>query len=308
MGGSVTDYGGLYRYLDAIEDSPRLRISTFGETFEHRELILLTISSPDNLARLEAIQRDTRRLADPRGLAADEAEAIVARTPAGVFLNYGNDGNESAAFEAALWMAWELLSGRHDALLEDLVVYVVPASNPDSHERFAAWFKATAPLAGRRPGPERRRAPRPVGPLHEQQPLPDQPEPGLGLEHPAREPRPGPALSRHPADGLRGPPRRDGLVHRPLDGRTPPHRAHRQPARLARGVRPGHGVRLRVGGFPLRAVGVRAVRPGLLGHPPELHRLHRFHPGDDRRRLAGAASGPARAAANTRCGTASNST
>ena len=144
MGGSVTDYGGLYRYLDAIEDSPRLRISTFGETFEHRELILLTISLPDNLARLEAIQRDTRRLADPRGLAADEAEAIVARTPAGVFLNYGNDGNESAAFEAALWMAWELLSGRHDALLEDLVVYVVPASNPDSHERFAAWFKATA--------------------------------------------------------------------------------------------------------------------------------------------------------------------
>ena len=62
MGGSVTDYGGLYRYLDAIEQSPRLRISTFGETFEHRELILLTISSPDNLARLEDIQRDTRRL------------------------------------------------------------------------------------------------------------------------------------------------------------------------------------------------------------------------------------------------------
>ena len=144
MGGSVTDYGGLYRYLDAIEESPRLRISTFGETFEHRELILLTISSPDNLARLEEIQRDTRRLADPRGLAPDAAEAIIARTPAGVFLNYGNDGNESAAFEAALWMAWELLSGRHDELLEDLVVYVVPASNPDSHERFAAWFKATA--------------------------------------------------------------------------------------------------------------------------------------------------------------------
>ena len=144
MGGSVTDYGGLYRYLDVIEESPRLRISTFGETFEHRELILLTISSPDNLARLEDIQRDTRRLADPRGLAGDEAEAVIARTPAGVFLNYGNDGNESAAFEAALWMAWELLSGRHDELLGELVVYIVPASNPDSHERFAAWFKATA--------------------------------------------------------------------------------------------------------------------------------------------------------------------
>ena len=144
MGGSVTDYGGLYRYLDAIEGSSRLHVSVFGETFEHRELILLTISSPANLARLDEIHGGTRRLADPRGLPADEAEAILAGTPAGVFLNYGNDGNESAAFEAALWMAWELVSGRHDEVLEDVVVYIVPASNPDSHERFAAWFKATA--------------------------------------------------------------------------------------------------------------------------------------------------------------------
>ena len=164
MGGSVTDYGGLYRYLDAVEESPRLRISTFGETFEHRELILLTISSPENLARLDAIQHDTRRLADPRGLAEDDSEAIIARTPAGVFLNYGNDGNESAAFEAALWMAWELLSGRHDESLDDVVVYIVPASNPDSHERFAAWFKATASWPDGDPDPNA------VEPAEEEQP------------------------------------------------------------------------------------------------------------------------------------------
>ncbi len=144
MGAALTDYGGLYRYLAAVEDSERLRVSVFGETFEHRELLLLTISSPENLERLDRIQADTRRLADPRGLDAEEAEEILARTPAGVFLNYGNDGNESAAFEAALWMAWELLTGRHDALLEDLVVYIVPASNPDSHERFVAWFNSVA--------------------------------------------------------------------------------------------------------------------------------------------------------------------
>ncbi len=141
MGAALTDYGGLYRYLDAIRGSERLRVSTFGESFEHRELVLLTISTPENLARLERIQADTRRLADPRGLDPLEAEEIVVRTPAGVFLNYGNDGNESAAFEAALWMAWELLDGRHDDLLEELVVYIVPASNPDSHERFVAWFR-----------------------------------------------------------------------------------------------------------------------------------------------------------------------
>lgn len=153
MGEAVTDYGGLHRYLNAIADSPRLRLSVFGETFEHRELLLLTISAPRNLARLEEIRRDTRRLADPRGLDPVEAERIVTETPAGVFLNYGNDGNESAAFETALWMAWELLSGRRDDWLERLVVYVVPASNPDSHERFAGWFKSAAAWPGGDPDP-----------------------------------------------------------------------------------------------------------------------------------------------------------
>ena len=72
MGGSVTDYGGLYRYLDAVEESPRLRISTFGETFEHRELILLTISSPENLARLDVDPARHQAARRSRGLTEDE--------------------------------------------------------------------------------------------------------------------------------------------------------------------------------------------------------------------------------------------
>ncbi len=153
MGEALTDYAGLYRVLDAFRSSERLRVSTFGESFEHREMILLTISTPENLARLDRIHADTRRLADPRSLGAEEAQTILARTPAGVFLNYGNDGNESAAFEAALWMAWELLSGRHDDLLEELVVYIVPASNPDSHARFVAWFRTAVAWPGGDPDP-----------------------------------------------------------------------------------------------------------------------------------------------------------
>ena len=232
MGATVTDYGGLYRYLDAIRHSPRLRITSFGETFEHRELILLTISSPENLARLDAIQQDARRLADPRGL--EDEEAILARTPAGVFLNYGNDGNESAAFEAALWMAWELLTGRHDALLEDLIVYVVPASNPDSHERFAAWFKATARWPDGDPDPNavEHRAPWGLATnnnhyqinLNRDSVWSTQPE-NEALSRLYREARP---------HGVRGSSRRDRLVHRAVDGRAAPLGAHAEPARLAR--------------------------------------------------------------------------
>ena len=189
-------------------------------------------------------------------------------------------------------MAWELLSGRHDALLDDLVVYIVPASNPDSHERFAAWFKATARWPDGDPDPNavEHRAPWGLSTnnnhyqinLNRDSVWSTQPE-NRALVRLYLDTRPMVFVDHHgETDSFIG----------PVDGRAAPHRAHREPARLARGVRPGDGGRLRFGGLPLRAVGVRPVRPGLLGHPAELHGLDRLHAGDDRRRLARVAHRP----------------
>ena len=56
-----------------------MRVEEVGKTTEGRPFVVVTITSEANLARLEEIRRANLRLADPRGLADEEAERLVAR-------------------------------------------------------------------------------------------------------------------------------------------------------------------------------------------------------------------------------------
>jgi hypothetical protein len=142
-----TSHTSMVLYLQALAAaSDRMTLDTFGESFERRKLYYAVISSPANLGRIDQIRASLALLAEPARLR-DEAQAaeIATGTPAVVLLLYGNDGNETAAVEAALHTAYQLAAATDretTALLDELVVLVVPAMNPDSHDRFVAWYNA----------------------------------------------------------------------------------------------------------------------------------------------------------------------
>jgi hypothetical protein len=145
VGTNHTDYRGLERWLRAIERSPRVRILEYGRSIEGRPLYLVLLSSPENLARLDEIKAGMARLADPRGLEEAEAERIVTTLPAVAWMNHANDGNESAAFESAIQTMYQLAAGTDATtrlVLDRLVTIVNPAHNPESHERFVAWYNS----------------------------------------------------------------------------------------------------------------------------------------------------------------------
>ena len=142
-----TQYAAQQAALDAlIAASPeRGRLEAIGHTEEDRPMRILLISAPANLARLDDIRADLARLADPRRTSAAEAAAIVARTPAVVFLSYSVHGNEPAGFEAVMWVAYQLLASDEPAtrtMLDSVLVILNPSANPDGHERFAAWYNS----------------------------------------------------------------------------------------------------------------------------------------------------------------------
>jgi hypothetical protein len=65
--------------------------------------------------------------------------------PAVAWMNHANDGNESAAFESAIQTSYQLAAGTDETtrvILDRLVTIVNPAHNPESHERFVAWYNA----------------------------------------------------------------------------------------------------------------------------------------------------------------------
>lgn len=140
-----TDYAGLERWLAAVQKSERLRVVRYGISEEKRPLYLVVITSPANLARLNEIRSAMSRLADPRTTTDAEASQIAASMPAVAWMNHANDGNESAAFESAIQTMYQLAAGTDGTtklILERLVTIVTPAHNPESHERFVAWYNS----------------------------------------------------------------------------------------------------------------------------------------------------------------------
>ncbi|MBA3948551.1 MAG: hypothetical protein H0X44_01235 [Acidobacteria bacterium] len=145
IGERHTDYAGLERWLNALRTSNRVVIRTYGESIERRPLYLIVISSPANIARLDAIQKGMTQLANPASLSDADAARLAADLPAIAWMNHANDGNESAAFESAIQTTYQLAAGTDATtrkILDELVTIVNPAHNPESHERFVAWYNA----------------------------------------------------------------------------------------------------------------------------------------------------------------------
>jgi len=144
LGARFTHHARILDYLERLAAaSPRVATWQYGETYEGRPLTLVAISAPDNIARLDEIRSEHLELADPRGLAADERQRLLAETPVVVWLAYGVHGNESSSAEAAMAAAYVLAAagGAWDELLADTIVIIDPLVNPDGRERYVASFE-----------------------------------------------------------------------------------------------------------------------------------------------------------------------
>ena len=147
LGEGLAPYQIMIRYLERLAaTSDRMNLSRHGESYEGSGIYHATISSPENLARLDDIIANIGYLADPRTLDGDDHEAaILAETPVVVMLNFGTDGDETAGPEGAMHVAYQLAAATDPgarALLRDAVVVLVPAANPDSNQRTVAWYNA----------------------------------------------------------------------------------------------------------------------------------------------------------------------
>jgi hypothetical protein len=152
LGERFTPHHLIMRYVEAVAAaSARVRVDTVAYSHEGREVLLATVTSESNQARLAEIQRAARRLADPRGASSSELAGLVANTPTIVWLGYTVHGNEASGVEAALATLYELAAGT-DAqtamMLDSVVVLIDPVQNPDGHERHVQqvlWNKGAFP-------------------------------------------------------------------------------------------------------------------------------------------------------------------
>lgn len=158
LGARFNHWERILAYLAALDAaSDRVSLSDYGRTAEGRRLVLLAISTPGNLARLDEIQRDHQRLADPGRLSVAERDRLIGKTPAVVWFGYGVHGNESSSAEAAMGAAYVLAAAEGDfaRLLDRTVVLIDPLMNPDGRERYLSYYEQRR---GAEPNPRREAA------------------------------------------------------------------------------------------------------------------------------------------------------
>ena len=144
LGTRFTQHARILDYLEALAAaSPRVHFERYGESYEHRPLSLVAISTPENLSHLDAIVAGRQRLGAPGALSADARARLVAETPLVVWLGYGVHGNESSSSEAAMATAYLLAAGQGEVAQElaHTVVLIDPLLNPDGRERYVHGYQ-----------------------------------------------------------------------------------------------------------------------------------------------------------------------
>lgn len=169
LGQRFTSHRAMTRYIERIAAaSKRVKVDTVARSFEGREMFLITVTSEANHARLADLQRDARRVADPRSASAAEVSAAAQRLPAIVWLAHSVHGGEASGVEAGLALLYQLAAGT-DAetrmALDSTIVLIDPNQNPDGRERHThdverTWSAQSLPSepgalnnAGSWPGP-----------------------------------------------------------------------------------------------------------------------------------------------------------
>jgi hypothetical protein len=145
LGDRFTPHARILDYFRLLTARSNLiTMQQFGETYEHRPLMLAVITSPKNRAALESIRANVAALTDPNATTQARANEIAKSTPAIAWLAFGVHGNESSSAEVSMDVAHTLLTDPNSAaLLDNLVVLIDPLLNPDGRERYISWFIRT---------------------------------------------------------------------------------------------------------------------------------------------------------------------
>ncbi len=129
----IVDY-----FQQLAQSSDRVIITEIGRTEQLRKQILVTISSPDNLADLTNIlakrQTPYKKLGDGKTKTIDE--------PLVVWLGYSVHGDEASGASAAMVAAYHYAASQTkdiEELLQNTIIVLEPTINPDGLDRFVNW-------------------------------------------------------------------------------------------------------------------------------------------------------------------------
>jgi len=144
----LADWGeALDYYARLAHASPRVRLDTLGTTTLGRPFVMLTISSPETLARLDEYREIQAKLADPRRIEdAAEAERLVREGKTVVLITTSIHSTEVGGAQMPLRLVHRLASAAgplEREILDNTILLLIPSLNPDGMDLVVDWYEST---------------------------------------------------------------------------------------------------------------------------------------------------------------------
>ena len=150
-GTQFTPHHRLVDYFEYVaENSPNVKLISYGKTREGRPLLVAVVSSVQNINNIEAIRKNNLR---KTGLEKGDFDANLDR--AIVWLSYSVHGNEAGGSESSMLVLHKLTDTNNTEIqswLSNTIVILDPSLNPDGFARYTNWYRDIAP---KNPNPSR---------------------------------------------------------------------------------------------------------------------------------------------------------
>ncbi|MCR4922104.1 MAG: hypothetical protein K5945_10450 [Bacteroidaceae bacterium] len=141
LGSQHVDWSQTVSYLQLLAgQSERLVLDTLGQTYEHRPIVSLRITSPHNHHDIKRIQAEHLTV----------REGHLENGPVVVCLASSVHGNEPSGVQASILVAYFMAAARGEQiehLLDECVILLIPGMNPDGINRFASWVNSSRNLS-----------------------------------------------------------------------------------------------------------------------------------------------------------------
>lgn len=141
----LANWAQLTAYFEKLaQGSPRVTVDTLGTTTKGRPFVMLTITSPENHARLDELRAIQLRLSDPRTISSDqELQRLLDAGKTVVLITHGIHSTEVGGTQTAARLAHRLASSddaRVREVLDNVIFLQIPSLNPDGAEWVADWY------------------------------------------------------------------------------------------------------------------------------------------------------------------------
>ena len=141
----LADWPEIVKYFQEIDElSNRVKVDVLGETTKGNPFLLATISSPENLERLEEYRDIQLRLSNPDNVDEEEAQRLIEEGKTICMISCSIHSTEVGGSQMSMELLHRLASEDTEEtreILDNVIFLFVPSLNPDGNRIVVDWYE-----------------------------------------------------------------------------------------------------------------------------------------------------------------------